>query len=461
MKPSLFDDERDELLGQMGQLAHDRFQGGVKPAADARGKRELRVALGADRRRRVGVWGAVAAAAIACGAAAFFTLRSLPSHLSYEIDSRAPSAGGYLQGTKQSPAIARFTDGTEVRVNDGARARVVDVESHGARVALEQGRAHLRVVHLPDAHWSVDAGPFTIAVTGTEFDVDWSGPDGVLVVEMHQGGVVVRGPLATDGIGVRAGQRLVASIADGKLHIEPLGAVSANAAAPAAAAPTATGPATAAAPKIALVEPELSAAVREAQNDEPERDEPALPAERSVARVEPAHRDGPAAPAENAEHEKAPAAQSWARRVASGDFRGVLSDAESKGVSTTLAEAPLGDLVALGDAARYTGSSNIARDALAAQRKRYPSSSDAKAAAFFLGRLAEDRGATGEAIDWYERYLSEAPRGAFAAEALGREMLAARKGRGNRAAAAVAERYLDRFPGGPYAARARELVAAP
>src|SRR5436853_444840 len=82
-------------------------------------------------------------------------------------------------------AVAHFTDGTEVRVEKSARARIVDVESHGARVALEQGRARLRVVHRADARWSVDAGPFSIAVTGTEFDVDWSASDGVLVVEMR------------------------------------------------------------------------------------------------------------------------------------------------------------------------------------------------------------------------------------------------------------------------------------
>jgi outer membrane protein assembly factor BamD (BamD/ComL family) len=75
--------------------------------------------------------------------------------------------------------------------------------------------------------------------------------------------------------------------------------------------------------------------------------------------------------------------------------------------------------------------------------------------------MAEDKGATGEAINWYERYLSEAPRGAFAAEALGREMLATRKARGATAASLLAERYLDRFPRGPYAESARGLVASP
>jgi TolA-binding protein len=157
----------------------------------------------------------------------------------------------------------------------------------------------------------------------------------------------------------------------------------------------------------------------------------------------------------------ATAPTSWAKRVAGGDFRGVVADAQSRGLGTTLSEAPLGDLVALADAARYTGSSSIARDALLAQRKRYPSSADAKNAAFLLGRIAEDGGATGEAIEWYERYLSEAPRGAFAAEALGREMLATGRARGGAAAAIVARRYLDRFPGGPYADRARKLAAEP
>jgi hypothetical protein len=415
MKFPMPDDGREEVLEELGSLARRAWTDSTKPGAATASKRQLRAALDrshARRGRRKVAFALLAAAAVAMVALLF--VRRSPEQLSYSVESPSPSAGGYLQGNDEALAVARFTDGTEVRVGKGARARIVDVERHGARVALEQGRASLRVVHRPDAHWSVDAGPFSIAVTGTEFDVDWSASDGVLVVELRSGGVIVRGPLAVDGIGVRAGQRLVASLPERRLHIEPL-----------------------VEPFAAHAEAPKEPFVQSVPALEPERVEPRAAAER------------PAPPL------------SWTKRVASGDFRSVLAEARSRGLGETLGQAPLGDLVALADAARYTGSLEIARGALEAQRKRYPTSTDARAAAFLLGRMAEDKGATGEAINWYERYLSEAPRGAFAAEALGREMLATQRARGARSATTLAARYLERFPRGPYAEAARGMVGSP
>ena len=496
MKPAMDHDERDEVLERMGRLARGAFSDSTRPVASAAGKRQLKLALNTNvPRRPVMRWAAVAAAALVV-VAALLVYRGIPSHLAYEIEGASPSDGGYLQGTKKSPAVAHFTDGTQIRIDAGARARIVEVDAHGARVALEQGRAHLRVVHRPRARWSVDAGPFSIAVTGTEFDADWSAADGVLVVEMHSGAVIVRGPLAADGVGVRGGQRLIASVPEGRLHIESLAVANpVEHEAPGAAAQAAPGAAEARQAEPPTNRPAETQAPAPARGDDadddgqsvgraPELDDrpPEASKEehkerarwrRSGSATHVAHssredaqgRNQPSPPAEpedEATVEPAqPPAMSWSKRVASGDFRGVIADAEDRGLGATLSEAPLGDLVALSDAARYTGNSSLARDALVSQRKRYPSSADAKNAAFLLGRIAEGGGATGEAIDWYERYLSEAPRGAFAAEALGREMLATGRSRGPAAAAEVARKYLQRFPGGPYADQARKLAAGP
>jgi FecR protein len=282
MKPTMQDDGREAMLTQLGTLAREAWSDSGRPGAASAGKRQLRATLDRSRTRRVRrnvAFTLVAAAAVAAGVALFF-LRRAPLQLAYSVDSPSPSAGGYLQGSERAAAVAHFTDGTEVRVEKASRARIVDVESRGARVALEQGRARLRVVHRADARWSVDAGPFSIAVTGTEFDVDWSAADGVLVVEMRAGGVVVRGPLAVDGIGVHAGQRLVASLPESRLHIEPLGE-------PMAARPDVPG--------------------------EPARPEvPFVPPDRGEPR--------PAV-------ERAAPPASWGKRVAGGDFRSVLAEA--------------------------------------------------------------------------------------------------------------------------------------
>jgi len=91
-------------------------------------------------------------------------------------------------------------------------------------------------------------------------------------------------------------------------------------------------------------------------------------------------------------------------------------------------------------------------------RNRFSSSANARSAAFLLGRMADDSGSASAALQWYDVYLSEAPSGSLAAEALGRKMLAVRRIRGRDAALGIAEEYLRRYPGGAHAKVARELV---
>ena len=59
----------------------------------------------------------------------------------------------------------------------------------------------------------------------------------------------------------------------------------------------------------------------------------------------------------------------------------------------------------------------LARQGLLAQRSRFAASAEARAAAFLLGRLADDAGERDEALRWYETYARESPHGAFAADA--------------------------------------------
>lgn len=138
-----------------------------------------------------------------------------------------------------------------------------------------------------------------------------------------------------------------------------------------------------------------------------------------------------------------------------------MADAEALGIESVLGSAPLPDLAALADAARYTGRTALARLALLAERARFSGSPEARAAAFLLGRLADDAGGPPvAAVRWYGDYLREAAGGVFAAEALGRKLAALWRA-ADPAAAGVAADYLRRYPAGPYAAQAHDLVDPP
>ena len=150
-------------------------------------------------------------------------------------------------------------------------------------------------------------------------------------------------------------------------------------------------------------------------------------------------------------------ARSWAAALSAGDFDSILEEAE-RDIGHTLATRSTEDLAALSDAARYRRHDDVARRALLAQRRRFPASPRAADAAFQLGRLDEKAGrGPAPALAWYERYLDEAPKGTYAAEALGRKMIAVEELHGAGAARSVAEQYVRRFPRGSYAGAARAL----
>src|SRR4029077_6899894 len=142
--------------------------------------------------------------------------------------------------------------------------------------------------------------------------------------------------------------------------------------------------------------------------------------------------------------------RAWSAAITSGNAARVLAEADAHGLDKALLEVDSTALVALADASRYTGRPEVAVRALVAERQRFSDSPSAHAAAFLLGRLADDRGEVAAGLAWYRRYLSEAPNGPYAAEALGRKMLAVERISGRDAARSVAREYVERFPNGTY-----------
>ena len=104
-------------------------------------------------------------------------------------------------------------------------------------------------------------------------------------------------------------------------------------------------------------------------------------------------------------------ALSWSRRLALGQFRIVVTEAEAQGIERVPERAPGNELSALADAARYTHHTATSRRALLALRARFGGSIEARDTAFFSGGLTEaEQGTNGAAtsIDWYS-LLRESP----------------------------------------------------
>jgi len=151
----------------------------------------------------------------------------------------------------------------------------------------------------------------------------------------------------------------------------------------------------------------------------------------------------------------------WSERLADGEAAGIVAEAQRRGVAGVLAAANSEDLAALADAARFRNQDQLARRVLVAQRRRFPGTLRAQEASFLLGRLADGPGGRApDALAWYDRYLREAPSGAYAAEAMGRMLLVLEREQRTDEARTVAAAYIRRFPDGAYARAARAVAAS-
>jgi TolA-binding protein len=413
----------ERAIERLVVLAREAVPAALSPQ-EAAGLHRLEVALPLAKRRRR-AFKLAYVAAIAAAALLFAVLRR-DRALTYEVANATVSEGGYV-ATATAEAYLRFSDRSELEVAPATRIRVAGLEVHGARVMLEGGTLHVRIRHRPHAAWALEAGPYVVHVTGTEFDLAWRVDEQVLDLRLREGSVVVEGPLADAGVRVTTGQHLVANRSTATLSlVDELSAHPVAGDAPpsgVAVAPAVNPPASTRAPAI----------------------ESTATSKRDLAATARGH---------------AEATSSWDVRVAHGDFDSVVSDADRRGIDRVLAEASAPDLAALADAARYARRNEVARRALTAQRARYPGSMQARDAAFFLGGLAEGQKDDPVSLEWYDIYLGESPSGAYAPQALGRKMMLLQRLRGAASARTVAAEYLARFPEGPYAGSATKLLSA-
>lgn len=405
---NLAETDPDKQTGELVRLARQELQGDTV-LSDEAGFARLQARMERPRAWWSTPWLAGGVALASAGAlVALVVLRHPAPQLTYEVADGVARDGHVVarEGTR-----IRFSDGSEARLTSGTEAQIQNVTDHGAEVVLTRGSMRVHIAKKPQAAWKVAAGPYDVRVTGTAFDVSWSSQAQTFDLKMETGAVIVTGPLAASGILLKAGQHLFSGVTQGRLTVD--GGVQ----------PSAGEPSTVTPPSEAPAEPP------------------------SVAPAHPS--PNPPAPRSSAE------AHAWTREVAQGHFNAVLTEAEQRGLDRTLSSGTLEELSALADAARYAGRSAVAKRVLLAERQRFASSAAARDAAFFLGRIAEDSG--GGAGEWYARYLEESPRGAYASQALGRQMMLLYQQRGRAAAEPMALEYLSRYPNGPYAAAARKI----
>ena len=354
----------------------------------------------AQKKRMVWVRAAIAAAAamaLVAGAAKFW-----PTTTTFTVAGQRGEVGEWLATAASEELVLDFSEGTHVELEGGSRGRVEHVTGRGARVEIERGSLHARVVHREGAAWGFGAGPFEVTVTGTSLSVNWRPDGGQFELAVQRGAVVVRGPYIDKPLEVRAGERCRVDLNKKTVEVEQV----ATSAAPTEAAPPKAPPAPAAEP------------------------EPAL---------------GPSASTRGS--------SPWLDLKRKGNYDEAIAAAERIGLSKIYKSAPPDDLLELAHSAGLAGRPDIERGALMACRSRCGGEPAARAA-YLLGRSAPPA----EAARWFETYLEEQPKGLLAPTAAGRLIESYQRAGDVSGARRAATRYLASYPDGPQAALARQVL---
>ena len=384
--------ESQRLAGLLGRAADQAFDEAFTPDR-ARSEWQRLVdatacnpARGSRKRPNARRWLMVPALACA-GLAAFFTIFHFRDGkaLRFTVDGQVSPQSELVSRALQTRFV-EFSDGSNLVLRPLGRLRIGKASSRGAILSLDHGRIDLSIRHRPAAQWSVEAGPYRVAVSGTRFNVGWDPGQGDVRVELVEGEVEVSGPGIAPPIALRAGQTVEATVGGGYAikdrpaetgePLQPSSPAPSPLPSPAQEAPIARGPSSAGGPRRPA-----SAALSTALAPEKPKCE-------------------------------------WTTLVSSGQFGTIVAQARRIGLSAALAECPTDSLFALADAARYLGDLDLSERTLKDLSSR--SRDDAGKAAFFLGRLEEARGNLQRALDWYakatqdgrdSRYIREAQDG--------------------------------------------------
>jgi hypothetical protein len=362
------------------------------------------------------------AAAFAVAALAWLVVGRPPDRLEFQVDGRAGQAQTWLAAPAARAVVVQFSDGTQLLVDPLSRARVVDTGRNGASIALENGSLSAHVVHTQHSAWRLIAGPFAVRITGTRFDLGWDSVSQRFSITVREGSVGVAGSIVGAERAVRAGETLVASVAEGRFDLingsERL------------ALPTDAGG------FIPSTDGSASTDPGAASGNVPAPPEPVAPETRGKD-----------------------ASGGWRELAKRGDLRRAFAIADGLGFQSICETATPAELLVLGDAARLSGRADRAFEALSTLRRRYPHDPRRAAAAFALGKVAFDqRHAYAQAAEWFSTCVREQPNGPLAREAWGRQIEALRSIGDGAAAKRAAREYLSRYPDGPHADIARAVL---
>ena len=317
--------------------------------------------------------------------------------------------------------LVNLEDGTRVQFQQNSTGRVSQNVSHRGEVSLENGRVTLAVPHRSDTDWKVFAGPYKVSVTGTRFEVRWDPQSSDLEVNVFEGSVMVSGPMLESGHAVTSNRSLSANLQQSSVQMTP-------------------------------VDPELEGLhnIETGSDSRTSAKSHKKSGAHAYSRL--------ANSAQNNRKTEAADPMDWLEYAKAGEYEKVSEIIRNRGLNRMLKDAPPSAWLMLGNAARQARDFNTATTVYETLRDRYARSGHATTAALYLGRMAFDQQHQyAVAAKWFDVYLNEQKGGTLHREVLGRLMETQYKANMRSDAKHTAIQYLQQYPEGPQAGRAREL----
>jgi len=153
-------------------------------------------------------WPALALGTTLCAAAVAMLVLWPAAPVTFTIAGEGLGQVGDSIAANDLIKLVAFSEGTTVGITAHGRAKIVRAQHEGADVVVESGTVQANIAHKQSTQWTFRAGPYSVFVTGTKFDLKWDTVAKRMTLSMQEGRVLVSGGAITTPREVRAGEVL-------------------------------------------------------------------------------------------------------------------------------------------------------------------------------------------------------------------------------------------------------------